>query len=151
MRKIFLLTNILFGLTLAVPAFAEVEIDNPWVRATVPQQQSTGAFMTITSDVDARLLEVRSPAAETVELHTMEMEGDVMRMRSVDTIDLFAGEAVELRPGSFHVMLIGLVEQAKEGNMIPLTLIVENADGEKTLEIEAEVRGLAQHDGHHGH
>ncbi|HLW05650.1 MAG TPA: copper chaperone PCu(A)C [Azoarcus sp.] len=151
MKKTVLLATVLFGLSLATPAFAEVDIDNPWVRSTVPQQQSTGAFMTITSDVDARLLEVRSPAAETVELHTMEMEDDVMRMRSVDTIELTAGEPVELRPGSFHVMLIGLVEQAKEGDTIPLTLVFESAEGEQTLDIEAEVRALTQRHDHSGH
>lgn len=151
MKKIFSLAYVLFGLVLAAPAFAEVEVSHPWVRATVPQQHSTGAFMTITSDVDTRLAGVSSQAAEIVELHEMEMEGDVMRMRAVETIDLPAGEAVELKPGGFHVMLIGLVEQAKEGDIIPLTLTFEGAEDEQTVEIEAEVRSLTQQHGHHHH
>ncbi|PKO59353.1 MAG: hypothetical protein CVU25_02370, partial [Betaproteobacteria bacterium HGW-Betaproteobacteria-19] len=46
--------------------FAQVSVTEPWVRATVPQQKATGAFMQITSPVDAKLVEVRSPAAKVV-------------------------------------------------------------------------------------
>lgn len=107
--------------------------------------------MTITSDVDTRLAGVSSQAAEIVELHETEMEGDVMRMRAVETIDLPADEVVELKPGGFHVMLIGLVEQAKEGDIIPLTLTFKGDEDEQTVEIEAEVRSLTQQHGHHNH
>jgi len=152
MKKFCVVSSFLFCLAVAAPAFAGVDVADPWVRATVSQQRSTGAFMTLRSDADARLIGVASPAAEVVEIHEMKMDGDVMRMGAVDAVELPAGQVVELKPGSFHVMLTGLVEQAKEGDEIPLTLTIETAEGETTLNIEAEVRPLThQHGSHHGH
>ncbi len=149
-----LLAATVLTLALAAPALAQVHVDDPWVRATVPQQRATGAFMLLTSPVDARLVEARSPAAAVVEVHEMTMENDVMRMRAVEALDLPAGQAVELKPGGYHIMLIDLAAQAKEGDTIRLTLVVEKADGEReTIEVAAPVRPLnpAQKQHQHGH
>lgn len=124
-------------------AMAEVSIDNAWVRATVVQQKATGAFMQIRSAQDARLLEVKSPSAASVELHKMEMTDNVMKMREVPALDLPAGKVVELKPGGYHVMLMGLKAQVKEGDQIPLTLIIEHKDKKReTIEINAVAKSL---------
>ncbi|HRP74140.1 MAG TPA: copper chaperone PCu(A)C [Rhodocyclaceae bacterium] len=149
-----LLAVSLLTLCVAMPAVAQVKVDDPWVRATVPQQRATGAFMQLTAPVDARLVEVQSPAAAVVEIHEMTMDNDVMRMRAIESLDLPAGQTVELKPGGYHVMLIDLKAQAKEGDTIPVTLIVENKDGQReTIEIAAPVRPLnpAQMKHRHGH
>lgn len=133
----------LFALA-ASSAFAQVQVSEPWVRATVPQQRATGAFMHLTSPADARLVEARSPVAKVVEIHEMKMEGDVMKMRAVDGLDLPAGKAVELKPGGYHVMLIDLKAQMREGESVPLTLVVEGKDGKREqIELQAPVRPLA--------
>ena len=120
-----------------------VVVKEPWVRATVAQQNSTGAFMSISSAKGSRLVEVRSGAAKTVELHEMKMQGDVMRMRPVDAIDLPAGKPVELKPGGYHVMLVGLARPLKEGDSVALTLVVEGAHKQReTIEVKASVRAL---------
>lgn len=125
-------------------AFAQVAVVDPWVRATVPQQQASGAFMKLTAERGTRLVEARSPVAGVVELHEMAMEGNVMRMRAVPGIDLPAGRAVELRPGGYHVMLMSLKQTLTAGDTVPITLVFEDADRQRrTVEVKAPVRPLA--------
>jgi len=107
------------------PVMAQVTVKDPWVRATVSQQKATGAFMEITSAQDARLIEVKSAVAGIIEIHEMTMDKDVMKMRALPNgIDLPAGKAVELKPGGYHVMLMDLKQQMKEGNTVPAMLVV---------------------------
>lgn len=107
-------------------ALAQVTVTDPWVRATVPQQKSAGAFMQVQSATPARLLEVRSPLGRG-EIHNMQMEAGVMKMHPVKGIDLPAGKVVNLASGGYHVMLFNLTQQLKEGDTVPLTLVVEDA------------------------
>jgi copper(I)-binding protein len=111
----------------SVSALAQVTVTEPWVRATVPAQKSTGAFMQLQSATPARLLEVRTPVAGRAEIHEMAMEGQVMRMRQVKSIDLPAGKPVVLASGGYHVMLLDLKRQLKEGENVDLTLVVQDA------------------------
>jgi len=71
------------------------------------------------------------------------MEKDVMRMRAVPALALPAGQTVELKPGGYHVMLMDLKAPVKAGEVVPLTLTLESAGGQRsTLDIQAEVRAL---------
>lgn len=136
-------------LGLAFQAAAQTIVDDAWVRATVPTQTASGAFMTLTADSDSKLLSVASPVAKDVQIHEMTMKNDVMSMGPVKSVDLPAGKAVAFDPNGYHVMLMGLTGQLKEGESVPLTLTVENAKGEKeTLEIKAPVRALTNMQGH---
>ncbi len=135
----------LAGLLLAFSGagLAQVQVANPWVRATVAQQKTTGAFMSITAAKGGRLLEARTPVAGVVEIHEMKMENNVMRMRAVEGLELPAGKAVELKPGGYHVMMMELRQQMKEGETVPITLIVEGPDKKReTVEVKAVVRAL---------
>jgi len=146
MTAVQTLKRIALGLSLlglAAHASAQAQVSDAWVRATVPGQPSSGAFMTVTADSDSKLLSVASPVAKTVQIHEMSMKDDVMRMGPVDFVTLPAGKAVKLDPEGYHVMLIDLTGQIKEGDQVPLTLTVENAKGEKqTIEIKAPARAL---------
>jgi copper(I)-binding protein len=127
----------------AFPVMAQVTVKDPWVRATVSAQKATGAFMQITSAQDARLVEAKSPVAGVVEVHEMVMEKDVMKMRAIKGLDLPAGKTVELKPGGYHVMLMDLKEQMKEGATVPVTLVIEGKDKKRsTVEIKAPVKPL---------
>jgi hypothetical protein len=127
----------------AFPVMAQVTVKDPWVRATVSAQKATGAFMQITSVQDARLVEASSPVAGVVEVHEMVMEKDVMKMRAVKGLDLPAGKTVELKPGGYHVMLMDLKQQMKEGDTVPVTLVVEGKDKKRsTIEVKAPVKPL---------
>ena len=140
-----------------LPAHAQVTVKDPWVRATVSQQKATGAFMQITSAQDARLVEAKSPVAGVVEVHEMSMEKDVMKMRAIPELALPAGKAVELKPGGYHVMLMDLKQQMKEGGTVPLTLVIEGKDKKRsTVEVKASIKPLttaapAQMDQQHKH
>ncbi|TDV37473.1 hypothetical protein EDF87_1259 [Pseudomonas helmanticensis] len=136
-------------LGLAFQATAATKVDDAWVRATVPTQSASGAFMTLTADSDSKLLSVATSVAKIVQIHEMTMNGDVMKMGEVKSVDLPAGKAVKLDPNGYHVMLMGLTAQLKEGETVPLTLTVENAKGEKeTIEVKAPVRALTNMEGH---
>ena len=135
---------VIAGLAAAVHnASAQTTVKDAWVRGTVAQQKATGAFMKLTSAQGGKLVSVASPAAGVVEIHEMAMEGDVMKMRAVQGVDLPAGKAVELKPGGYHVMLMDLKQQAKVGSSLALTLIIEGNDGQReTLVVNAPVKAL---------
>lgn len=136
-------TLTLAALLMAVAAQAQVSVKDAWVRATVPHQKATGAFMQLTAASDAKLVEVRSSAAGIVEIHEMAMVKDVMKMRAVDVLALPAGKTVELKPGGYHVMLMDLKGQMKDGDTVALTLVVEGSDGKRqNVEVQAPVRPL---------
>ena len=117
--------------TLMSSACAQVSVTAPWVRATVAAQTTTGAYMHLMSVKGARLVGVRTPAAARAELHRMDMQGDMMKMRQVDGIDLPAGKAVNLASGSYHIMLVGLKRRLKEGETLDLTLDVLHANKQR--------------------
>ncbi len=145
---------VLSAALLAGAAMAQVTVKDAWVRATVAQQKATGAFMQLQSAQDAKLVAAQSPVAGVVEVHEMAMDGGIMKMRAVPAVALPAGKAVELKPGGYHVMLMDLKGQVKDGDTVPVTLVVEGKDGKRqNVEVKATARTMAQpamkHD--HGH
>ena len=128
------------ALLVALPAAAQVTVTDPWIRGTVQGQMATGAFMKLQSAKAARLVEAASPVAGVVEIHEMALENNIMRMRAVKALDLPAGRAVELKPGGYHVMLMDLKQQMKEGETVPVTLVVETSGKRETIEVRAPVR-----------
>ncbi|MCC6473183.1 MAG: copper chaperone PCu(A)C [Burkholderiales bacterium] len=131
-------------LAAAPGAFAQVSVKEPWVRATVPAQPVSGAYMLLTAARNARLVQVRSPVAGTAEIHESILVDNIMKMRAVAAVDLPAGRAVELKPGGYHVMLLDLKRQLKAGETVPITLVFEGPDRKRTsLEVMAPVRPIA--------
>jgi copper(I)-binding protein len=120
-----------------------VTVSAPWVRATAAEQKATGAFMKLQSSGPVRLVEVRSSVASVVELHEMAMDGDTMRMRAVAGLDLPAGTLVELKPGGYHVMLMDLKQPIKAGDTVPLTLVIEGRDKQRsTIDVKAVAQAM---------
>ena len=119
-----------------------VQVDSAWARATVAGQRAGGGYVRIENRAATadRLISARSPAAERVEIHAMSMEGDVMRMRQIDGIDLPAGGMVELKPGGFHLMFMELKAPLQAGTRFPLTLRFEKA-GELAVTVAVETPG----------
>jgi periplasmic copper chaperone A len=133
-----------FSVTVFAPsAWAQTQVTDPWIRGTVAQQKATGMFATLTSVGGGRLVSGSSPVAGIVEIHEMKMEGTTMRMRAIDGLDLPAGKPVELKPGGFHLMLMDLKQPLKAGDTVPLTLVVEGVDRQRsTVELKVPVRAL---------
>ena len=137
------LLTFLASLTLATGAMAQVTVKDAWIRATVPAARATGAFMQLQSARDARLGEVRSSAAGVVEIHERAIEGQMMRMHAISRLDLPAGKPVDLASGGYHVMLLDLKHQLKEGDSVPMTLVIQNRDKKtETVTLSVPVKAL---------
>jgi periplasmic copper chaperone A len=120
--------------------------------------------MTLTAAQSLRLVGVASPVAGVAEIHEMKMEGDVMRMRAIQALDLPAGQSVALRPGGYHLMLMDLKQALAKDTQVPLTLRFADAQG-RTSEMQLSLPALlnppgsasprsggpSSHGGHSGH
>lgn len=132
--------------SLSYAALAQhVVVQDPWARATVQAQKSTGVFMRLASPSDARLVGVSSPVAAFGEVHEMRMDGDVMKMHALKRgLELPAGKAVELKPGGYHIMLMDLKQALAKNSTIPLTLTFVDAKGvESKTELTVPVKAMA--------
>jgi copper(I)-binding protein len=126
-------------------AQASVTATDAWVRGTVPAQKTTGAFVTLQSSEESKLVSVTSSSAQSVEIHSSEQQAGVMHMHALDAISLPAGQRVELKPGGFHIMLVGLTRALGAGDTVPLTFTFEDRKGKRTrLDVRAQVRPLGQ-------
>lgn len=136
----------------SLTAFAQITVTDPWIRATVPHQQATGAFMQLSAAQDTRLVEVVSPVAAVSEVHEMKLDDGVMKMRAVEGLPLLADKPVTLQPGGLHIMLMGLKRQVKEGELVPVTLIFEGRDNKReAVEVKVPVRPLSGTSAGHHH
>jgi len=139
----FIITSAVFLAPSVHAQVASVTVSDPWVRATVAQQKATGAFMNLSANASARLISAKSPVASVVEIHEMVMDNGIMRMRAIPGIEIPAGQTLNLKPGGYHVMLIDLKQQIKDGDTVPITLVFEGLDRkQQTLEIKAPARPL---------
>ena len=121
-----------------------VKVENAWARATVPGQKTGSVYVELTSESDAALVAAGSPVAARTELHSMTMDGGVMRMRALPRVELPARKKVSLAPGGTHIMLVDLKQPLKAGDKVPVTLSVQ-ASGTSltTLKLEVPVRAAA--------
>ena len=121
--------------------FGAIAIGHPYARPTVAGQPVAAGYLSLDNRGAAdRLLAASTAVAERVELHAMWLEGDVMRMRMRDAIDLPAGAKVEFKPGGMHLMFIGLKAPLKVGEKFALTLRFEKAG---TVEVVVNVQATA--------
>jgi copper(I)-binding protein len=138
-KSIFFVTCLLIA-NGAMGQTGQLEIKTPWARATPGHAENGAAYVTIVSPTTDRLTAVSSPVAKKVELHTMSMEGGVMRMRPLAAIDIPAGQTVTLSPGGMHIMLLDLAQPLREGQSFPLTLSFDHA-GARQVTVAIEKAG----------
>ena len=132
-RLIVLTTHLFIASHVAAQTIA---ISNAWARATVKGQKATGAFMTVTSEENSKLVAASTPVAGIVEIHEMKMDKDVMKMSALPNgIDLPAGKAVDLKPGGFHIMLMDLKMPLNKDVAVPLTLTFQDSSGKKSQQV----------------
>lgn len=123
----------LFVLLPLVARAAELTVTDAFSRATPGRGPGAGYVTIQGGDVADRLLSVSSPRAGRVVLHSMMMQGDVMRMRAIEALDVPAGATVRLAPGGLHLMLEQLATPLKAGETVPLVLRFERA-GERRVD-----------------
>jgi hypothetical protein len=133
---------------MAVPAMAAPAADgisDAWVRINpAPGRPAAGYFVMTNGAVADALVGAEAPGAR-VELHTMSMDGGVMRMSAIKRLALKPGETVAFKSGGYHLMLFGLKDA---GNSLPVTLVFESG-ARRT--VEAEVRSVMPTKAHGGH
>ena len=123
-----------------------IEIVQPWSRATPSTAPSAGGFLTLTNKGDApdRLIAIETPAAKQAEIHEMKMDGAVMRMRELENgVVLPPGQTIELKPGGYHVMFMGLRAPFVKDQKVPATLVFEKA-GRIDIEFQVDALGATQ-------
>jgi len=119
---------------------AEIHVLDPWARPSIPNRPAA-AYMGLHNHqgVPDRLIAAASPRADSVELHSVEKEGGVMKMTRVEAIEIGADDAVLLEPGGYHLMLFGLDAPLKAGETLALTLTFDAA-GEVAVTVPVERR-----------
>lgn len=137
----------LTGLACAEVSYEELTIDNAWVRAMPPSAEHAAAYLDInnSAEEDVTLVEVRSEASETVEIHVMETVDGVMNMRQVESLMIPHGETVALAPGGTHIMLIDLIEPLTEGGTVELVLVFAGGV-ERTVNAVIQKEGVSDDD-----
>ena len=131
-------------------------ITHPWSRETAAGQDVGGGFMVVVNagGTPDRLLGGSTPAARSIEVHEMSMDGGVMRMRQVTNgLAVPAHGTLELKPGSYHLMLMGLKAPLKKGTRVPAPLRFAHAGAVKVeFQVEAiDFAGPHAAGGHDGH
>ena len=154
-----LLATFVVALLLPIAALAHnhsnLEFAHSWIKQPIPGMQMTGGFITITNNgtKDEQFIAAHSDLSKKVELHTMVMVDGVMKMRAVEggwTIP--AGESKVLKPGSDHIMFIGLQQGIKDGDMITLELEFEHAGRvERTFKVRMPEANSASMTMQHSH
>jgi len=126
-KKILTLVLTLAGGALAAQT---IEVTDAWVRASVPGQTATGAYMKIRARDGATLVGVSSPVAGVTQIHEMKIQGGVMKMHAV-AMDLAipAGQTLELKPGGYHVMLLDLKSALMKDSTVTMTLVFKDTQG----------------------
>lgn len=132
-----------------------VVADKAHARASLPGQSNGAAYVQIDNKgkADDVLLSASSPVATTVEIHNMTMDGDVMKMRAVENLEIKAGSQLTMKPGDgYHLMLLGLKQPLKAGQKFPLTLSFSKAGN---VQVSVQVGEKASKAGsaheHHNH
>jgi copper(I)-binding protein len=129
---------------------AGIKVVHPWTRATPPGATTAVAYLKLANSGSApiRLIGGSTPVAQRVEIHSMSMDGGVMRMRPMPGLDIAPGTTLELKAGGLHLMLVGLNRQLMPEEMVPLSLMF--ADGTK-ISIELYVEEMGAGAGAHNH
>ncbi len=125
------------------PEFVQKDmyVGHPYAKATPPGARTGGAYFMLENrgTQSDRLIGVASPVAAAAEMHSMAMDGNVMRMRAVREIEIPAGAKVALKPGGFHVMLLDLKQPLVAGGKVPLKLTFARAG---TVEVTVDVEPM---------
>ena len=153
--KPFLFVLVALATLFTLPAWAHdyqvgsLTINHPWSRATPPGTPTGGGFMTIhnAGEHSDRLIGAASPFTQSISIHQTTMEDGTMRMMPLhDGLEIPAGGSVELKPGSYHLMLMGMESPLVEGEKRMITLKFEQA-GEVEVELQIDAIGaMPEHD-----
>ena len=139
MKRVLLLTTFLSLIAMAALASPTLEVREPWVREPNPARPIGAAFMVLenTGDTPITVVGASSKAAEVVEIHEMSMSDGVMKMRMIESLEIPAHSSVKLEPGGYHLMLIRLTGELKDGDSVEIDLKLA---GDQVVTVTAPVK-----------
>ncbi len=150
--------NLVFSLLAALPtaltalpaAAGEVEVHHAWIRAVPAVARNSAAYMMLVSNAEQadRLLGARTDIAETVEIHKVVKNGNMMEMLRSGPVTIESGGHFELKQGGYHLMLINLTRVPNEGESVKLVLTFEKAGEVVTEALVRRSSGMSQHNSH---
>ena len=136
--------------SLAQAADTTVSVGGAWVRASAGGNSAAYATIANAGAAEDRLIAVKGDVSKSIELHEVVMDGDVMKMRPVEAVVVPPGGSVELKPGGYHIMLIGLEAPLAEGDHVALTFVFETA-GAIALDAPVQTAVSTGHDAGRDH
>jgi len=128
-----------------------VTIDNAWVRSTMPGQEVSAAYMTLTSQQNIHLISVESDVTKSVEIHSMSMQNGVMKMRMLKELPLTAGKPYALAPGGYHLMLFDLKKPLNAGDKVNFVLTFKAGTQAQKQTVSVHVKSTADDAAHEDH
>lgn len=131
-----------------------LHIMKAWVRPTVKSQTSTGGYLKIMAHADGKITGVSSDISDRTEIHEMSMDGDVMRMRRVESVEVEEGDIINFKPGGYHVMFMGLKAPISKDQTVVFQLEFQDKDGAISsipVKAVATMTGQMGHDHDHSH
>ena len=147
-----LLTGFAAGLSaVTLSADHQIHVMKVWARATVPTANVGATYFVVQNhghETDT-LITVESPVARKAEMHTSVMQGDLMSMEKLESVEITPHSPLVFEPGGHHVMLMGLDKPLVEGESFPLTLVFDRA-GRVEVMVAIEGLGAMDHGGHTG-
>ena len=125
-----------------------IAVEHPWARATPVGAKTGAAYVTIVNhgSTPDRLIHASTPLADKVQFHQENNDNGVMRMREVPAVPIGSGALVTLKPGGTHIMIVGLRQQLKDGQTLPLTLDFEKAGKMEVKVPIAKAGAMEDHD-----
>ena len=147
MKKLFLIIIAGMALVTACAPKEGIEVRDAWIRTAQQGGNSAMYFVIHNYSADDELVGVSTEIAEAAEMHESSMVDDVMQMRMIESVPLVSGEDVEFASGGLHVMLVGLKEEAKVGDMVEVVLHFKNSED---IRLQVPVQESAEEHGGHG-
>lgn len=151
MQKLIVVVSFLLGLISAFPTKASnIEITNAYVRESIPGNNITSAYMTITNNSAqaVKLIGAQSPISDRIEIHNHIMDDGMMKMRQMESIDIDKNQTVHLQPMGLHLMLFDIKNQLKSGDFVSITLTFKDSSSQ-TLNIP--IKKMLKRQQHHHH
>ncbi len=142
-----LIIPLFFLFTLCNPGKSEISVDKAFIKLVPETSPNTAAFATLKNGTakDVSLIKAESDISTVVELHDMVMENEVMVMRPIEKILIKSNSSTELKPGSLHIMFIGLKAPLKKDAKHKVTLTFDNG---QTIPLELSVKEVSMGEGH---
>lgn len=131
----------------------DIMVMDGYARATFAMAKTGAVYFTLhnqkSSDVKLTAVQVDPAVANEAQIHTTEMNGDVMKMREMtEGVMVTGNDMVSFKPGGYHIMLLGLSKGLEVGNEIELTLIFDDNRELKVL-LPVKKDGNTGHHHHH--